>query len=115
VAELVARAVAVCDPDEHEDGLGRLQAQLEDDDEPITAVENLEERLALAVEGADYALDDPVVSVASAVALYLARQGGRTEADRDPQQLMHLAVRAHGHGDPPTAVTAWLDSRGVKG
>ena len=51
VSELVRIAVEVCDPDDRDPDLGRLEEQLEDDDEPITAVENLEERLAIAAEG----------------------------------------------------------------
>jgi hypothetical protein len=35
---------------------------LEDDDEPVTAVENLEEPLALAAEGADYQAENPAVA-----------------------------------------------------
>ena len=41
----------VSDPDGCDPALGRLEDQLEDDDEPVTAVEHLEERLALAAEG----------------------------------------------------------------
>jgi hypothetical protein len=59
VVELVRHAVEVCDPEDREQGLGRFEEQLEDDDEPITTVENLEERLALAAEGADYEIEDP--------------------------------------------------------
>ena len=48
VADLVRRAVAVCDPAGRDSSLARLETQLEDDDEPVTAVDNLEERLAIA-------------------------------------------------------------------
>ena len=51
VAELVRRAVEVCDPEEHDEALGRFERQFEDDDEPVTAVENLEGRLAGEVDG----------------------------------------------------------------
>jgi hypothetical protein len=69
--------VEVCDPDGRDPALGRLEEHLEDDDEPVTAVENLEERLALAAEGADYEAENPAVAVASAVVLYLGREGRR--------------------------------------
>jgi hypothetical protein len=111
VSEVVRRAVEVCDPDAVDPALGRLQEQLEDDDEPVTAVENLEERLALALEGADYDIDNPAVSVASAVALYLAAHHGTASYDRDPDELIRLAVSAQWHGDPPEAVADWLALR----
>jgi hypothetical protein len=113
VADLVRRAVEICDPDDREPALGRFEEQLEDDDEPITAVENLEERLALASEGADYAVENPAVSVANAVVLYLASKRGHGDDERDPRELMRLAARAQWHGDPPTSVTDWLAFRGV--
>jgi hypothetical protein len=114
VAELVRHAVEICDPDDHDPALGEFEEQLEDDDEPITAVENLEERLALAAEGADYEVENPAVSVATAVVLYLAAKRGRGGDDRDPQELMRLAVRSLWHGDPPSGVAEWLAERGVE-
>jgi hypothetical protein len=113
VAELVRRAVEVCDPEDREQALGRFEEQLEDDDEPITAVENLEERLALAAEGADYEIDDPAVSVATAVVLYLAAKRSSGDGIRDPRELIRLAARGQWHRDPPTAVVDWLGARGV--
>jgi hypothetical protein len=114
VADLVRRAVEVGDPEGREPALGQFEEQLEDDDEPVTAVENLEERLALAAEGADYEIEDPSVSVATAVVLYLAAKRSHGEEIRDPRELMRLAVRAQWHGDPPEAVVEWLADRGVR-
>ena len=111
VSELVRRAVEVCDPDGGDSVLGRLQEQFEDDDEPVTAVDNMEERLAIAAEGADYELEAPAVAVASAVVLYLAAKGGTADYDRDPRELTRLAVRAQWRGDPPTYVVDWLAGR----
>jgi hypothetical protein len=111
VSELVRLAVEICDRDGRDPALGRLEEQLEDDDEPVTAVENLEERLALAAEGADYEAEDPAVAVASAVVLYLASHGGRASYDRDPDELMQLAVKAQWHRDPPDSVADWLAER----
>ena len=113
MAELVRRAVEVCDPEDREPALGRLEEQLEDDDEPVTAVENLEERLAIAAEGADYEIEDPAVSVATALVLYLAAKRGRGDDVREPRELMRLAVRAQWRGDPPEAIVEWLGDRGV--
>jgi hypothetical protein len=115
VAELVRRAVEACDPDDREEALGRFEEQFEDDDEPVTAVENLEERLALADEGADYRIEDPAVSVATAVVLYLANKRSGGDGIHDPRELMRLAARSQWHGDPPESVADWLATRGVRG
>jgi hypothetical protein len=112
VSELVRRAVEICDPDRQDPALAHFEQQLEDDDEPVTAVDRVEERLALAAEGADYDIDDPAVSVASAVVLYLAahaRQG--RVGDDDPGEIIRLAVRAEWHGDPPGYVADWIAGR----
>jgi hypothetical protein len=111
VSELVRLAVEICDRDGRDPALGRLEEQLEDDDAPVTAVDNLEERLALAAEGADYDAEDPAVAVATAVVLYLASRGGEASYDRDPDELIRLAVRAQWHGDPPNSVVDWLEDR----
>ena len=93
VAELVRRAVAVCDPDDEDADLGEFEVQLEDDDEPVSAVENLEERLAVAEEGADVLLEKPGVMMATAVALYLAYRPDELRAD--PEHVLRLR-RARG-------------------
>src|SRR5437588_9789424 len=111
VAELVRHAVGICDPDDEDADLGEFEVQLEDDDEPVTAVENLDERLALAEEGADVLLEKPAVMMATAVALYLAHR--RDELDADREDVLRLAARAEWKGDPPDAVADWLAEQGV--
>ena len=111
VSQLVRRAVAICDPDDEDADLGEFERQLEDDDEPVTAVENLDERLALAEEGADVLLEKPAVMMATAVALYLAHR--RDEIDADREHVLRLAARAEWKGDPPDAVLDWLAEQGI--
>ena len=110
--EIAKRAVEVCDPDDRDERLGDLLLQFEDADEPVTAVENLEERVAIAVEGVDVEIDDPAVSMAAATILYLARR--RDELGNDPEDILRLAARAEWKGDPPEAVLDWLADRGVE-
>src|SRR6476661_2997454 len=102
VAQLVRHAVAICDPDDEDADLGDFEVQLEDDDEPVSAVENLEERLAVAEEGADVLLEKPAVMMATAVALYLAYRPD--EVRGDPELVLRLAARSEWKGDPPGAV-----------
>lgn len=110
--EISKRAVEICDPTDADQRLDDLLAQFEDADEPVTAIQNLEERLAIAAEGADFDIEDPAVSVATAVILYLAHR--RDELRDDPDKILRMAARAEWKGDPPEAVLDWLADRGVE-
>jgi hypothetical protein len=110
--DVVKRAVDIVDPDDEDPDMGRLEEIFEDADEPVTAVENLEERLALAIEGIDNEVENPAVSVAAAIVLYLAHR--RDELHDDPDDVMRLAARAEWRGDPPESVRDWLADRGVE-
>jgi hypothetical protein len=110
--EIAKRAVEIADPPDADERLGGLLEQFEDADEPVTAIENLEERVAIAVEGVDIEIDDPAVSMAAATILYLARR--RDELRAEPSKILRLAARAEWKGDPPEAVRDWLADRGVE-
>ena len=109
--DVVKRAVDIVDPDDDDPDMGELEEIFEDADEPVTGVENLEERVALAVEGIDNAVENPAVSVAAAVILYLAYR--RDELNADPYHVLRLAARAEWKGDPPENVRDWLQARGI--
>jgi hypothetical protein len=111
LAEIARRAYEICDPDGGDDGVGRVFSQLEDADEPVTAIQNLEERLALAEEGADIDGDNPGVTMTIATILYLAHR--RDEIAGDAEDILRLAARSEWRGHPPEAVTGWLNDRGV--
>jgi len=111
VSDLVRRAVEICDPVDEDAVLGDFERALEDDDRPVTAVTNLEEHLAIVVEGIDPEIENPAVSMAVAVVLYLAHR--RDEVDDYPADILRLAARAEWKGDPPSAVVDWLAERGV--
>ena len=109
--EIVKRAVDLVDPDDDDPDMGQLEEVFEDADEPVTGIENLEERVALAIEGIDNEVESPAVSVAAATILYLAYR--RDELDDDPEDVLRLAARAEWKGDPPESVRNWLADRGV--
>jgi hypothetical protein len=111
LADIARRAVEICDPQDNDAVLGDYLVQFEDADEPITAIQNLEERVALAAEGVDADVDDPSIAVANAVILYLAHR--RDEVGDDPDHVLRLAARAEWRGNPPEAVRDWLSDRGV--
>lgn len=110
--DVARRAVEICDPDDNDDRLGDLLAQFEDADEPVSSIENLEERVAIAVEGVDVEIGDPAVSMAAATILYLAHR--RDELHAEPRRILRLAARAEYKGDPPEPVVEWLVDRGVE-
>lgn len=106
VAQVVHRAIEVTDPEGANDALAELLERFEDDDEPVTAVEEFEEAVS---EGANSVGDpeaDPELAVAQAVAVYLAHR--RDELGEDPVELLRLAVRAEFDGHPPPLVEGWL-------
>jgi hypothetical protein len=110
--EIAKRAVEISDPTGADDRLSGLIEQFEDADEPVTGIQNLEERVALAVEGVDVEIDDPAVSMAAATILYLARR--RDELTDEPAKILRLSARAEWKGDPPNSVRDWLAERGVE-
>jgi hypothetical protein len=111
LAQVVHRAVEVCDPDGTDEDLSELLLRFEDADEPVTAVEDVELRMAEAVGSLDAEGDSAGLEMAAAVATYLAHR--RDELDEEPDVLLRLAARAEFDGDPPEEVVSWLDERGV--
>jgi hypothetical protein len=110
--EIVNRAVEVADPDGADERLNQLLAQFEDDDEPVAGVlDDLESRVADVVSFVDADIEDPAVSMATVMILYLAHR--RDELHAAPDRIMRLAARAEWEGDPPHAVVRWLADRGV--
>jgi hypothetical protein len=106
LAEIVRRAVEVCD-DGSSERLDRMLEQFEDADQPVTSVEDIEQALDEAV-GPD---SDPSLQMAGAVAVYLAHR--RDLIDADAEQLLRLAVRAEFDDKPPEQVARWLEARGI--
>jgi hypothetical protein len=105
LSQLVRRAVSIVDPDDEDGVVGDFEVRFEDADEPVTGIENLEERVGF---GGD---EDPAVVVAQSVVLYLAHR--RDAIDDDDDDILALAVRAEFNGNPPQSVLDWLNDRGV--
>ena len=106
LSQLVRRAVGIVDPDDEDGVVGDFEVRFEDADEPVTGIENLEERIGF---GAD---EDPSVIMAQAVVLYLAHR--RDEIDDDDESILSHAARAEFDADPPLPVQDWLSDRGVR-
>jgi hypothetical protein len=113
VSQVVHRAVEVCDSAGTDEDLADFFLRFEDADEPVTAVEDMEQRMAEAAGALDPEGDIPSLQMAAAVATYLAFR--RDQIDDDPDEILRLAARAEFNGNPPAAVANWLDEQGVSG
>ena len=111
VFDVVRRAVELSDPSDRDRRLGGLLESFEDADEPVAGIDDLEERLAAALQDVDYEDDDPALAMAAATILYLAHR--RDELNADADHVLRLAARAEWKGHPPQNVVQWLSERGV--
>ena len=112
LSQIIHRAVQICDPDGDE-GLADLLVRFEDDDEPLssTSAQIAEQRIAEEVGALDPQDEDAAVTMAGAVATYLAYR--RDEVGDDPRDILVLAARSEFEGRPPDNVRAWLADRGI--
>jgi hypothetical protein len=110
LSEVVHRAVEACG-DPSSPGLDDLLERFQDDDEPIAAVGDVEERLIEALGPPELDEEDPALRMARAVVIYLAHR--RDEVGAEATELLRLAARAEFHGEPPEPVGRWLEEQGV--
>jgi hypothetical protein len=111
LAEVVHRACGIVDPDDVDAAVGDFQRYFEDADEPITALGDIEERVATALSELDPAVANAALSVAGAVTIYLSFR--RDEYGTEPAKLLRLAAEAEWEGDPPELVVDWLTDREI--
>jgi hypothetical protein len=111
VADVVRRAVAICDPDAADEVVTDFLLAYEDSDEPVTALEGRDREFFETAQRVQGALPGATVQMAAAVATYLAfRRDAVSDADAD---VLRLAARAE-FGDPlPEDIAIWLQDAGV--
>ena len=112
VAEVVRRAVALCDPDGHDPAVTELETAFEDDDRSAPGLgDALAEELRTTAEGLDPEGDSGAVEMTAAVASFLATkpQGGDDRVD-----TLRVAARVAWGDQPPASVRAWLADHGVE-
>src|SRR5436305_13344765 len=107
--EAVRRAVEACD-DGTDNGLDELLDKFADDDEPISAVADIEQRLNEKIGPPEFDDDDAPMSMARAVITYLHFR--RDNVDVSDVELLRLAARAEFNGKPPDYVARWRDVQG---
>ena len=112
VAQLVQRAVALCDPEGIDEACSQLLLAYEDDDRvAVGLVDTLRDELDSTVEGLDPEHDSAAAEVAAAVAFYLA---SKPAGGSDDEATIREAVRVHWGDEPPENVRDWLDAQGVE-
>jgi RES domain-containing protein len=111
VADVVRRAVAICDPDGADEVVTDLMLAYEDSDEPVTALEGRDREFFETAERVQGLLPGATVQMAAAVATYLAFR--RDEAGDDDADLLRRAARAEFGDNPPGDVALWLQDAGV--
>jgi hypothetical protein len=92
LAEVVRVAAEAADPTGEDEAVAELVVRFEDRDEPVTAVEDVEEQLAEARGIIDLDGDSRALTTAVSVATYLAFR--RDQLDTEPEELIRLAERA---------------------
>jgi sirohydrochlorin ferrochelatase len=107
LAQVVHRAAEVVDPEGADPDVVDLLVRFEDADEPVTAIEDVELRIAEGAGAIDPQEESGPVQVARAVATYLAFR--RDEVTDDPDEIVRLAIRAEYDGAPPAPVADWLE------
>jgi hypothetical protein len=112
LSQVVRRACEVVDPDDTDPVVGEFERIFEDADEPVSALPDLESRMANVLQTLDPAVASGTLSMLGALTTYLAYR--RDELGADDETLLRLAARAEWNGEPPQAARDWLDARGVK-
>jgi hypothetical protein len=112
VSDIVKRACEIVDPDDGDAVVGDFELAFEDDDEPVTAVADLENRVATVLADLDPAVASGTLSMLGALTTYLSFR--RDELNGDDETLIRLAARAEWSGEPPAVVQEWLAERGVQ-
>ena len=112
LSQIVRRACDVVDPDDADSAVGAFERAFEDADEPVRALDDVENRVASVLQNLDPAVASGTLSMLGALTTYLSYR--RDAVDEDDATLLRLATRAEWSGEPPGAVREWLDARGVE-
>jgi hypothetical protein len=112
LSEIVRRAAEIVDPDDNDALVGDFELAFEDADEPVRALDDVENRVATVLQDLDPAVSSGTLSMLGALVTYLSYR--RDELAGKDETLLRLAARAEWAGDPPDAVRDWLDARGIE-
>jgi hypothetical protein len=113
VSEAVRDAAAIVDPGGADDAVMALYEVYEDDDRPVTAVEDLAGTLVATAEGIDPEGDDGAVLACAATAAWVGMNPRDHNEDHEPDHVLREGVRMAFGKEPPGQVGDYLASRGV--
>jgi hypothetical protein len=113
VSAAVRDAAAIVDPGDADDAIKALYEIYEDDDRPVTAVEDLAGMLVATAEGIDPEGDDGAVLACAAAAAWIGMHPHDRNEDHQADHVLREGVRmAFGKGVPPQ-VGGYLSGRGI--
>src|SRR6201985_1015559 len=102
VSEAVRDAAALVDPGDADDAIMALYEIYEDDDRPVTAVEDLAGTLVATAEGIDPEGDDGAVLACAAAAAWIGMNPRDRNEDHEADHVLREGVRmAFGKKVPP--------------
>lgn len=110
VSEAVTKAAAICDPEGGDAAVRGLIDSFEDDDRPVTVVEDLSGDLMSTERGIDPEQDTPAAQMTVAAAVWLSTN---PDQEHDGKHVLREASRLYFHGEPPGDVADWLSERGI--
>jgi hypothetical protein len=114
VSEAVRDGAALVDPGDSDDAITALYEIYEDDDRPVTAVEDLAGTLVATAEGIDPEGDDGAVLAAAAAAAWLGMNPRDHNEDHEADHVLRESVRMAFGKDAPKQVHEYLSGRGIK-
>jgi hypothetical protein len=113
VSEAVRDAAAIVDPGDADGAIMALYEIYEDDDRPVTALEDLPGTLIATAEGIDPEGDDGAVVACAAAAAWLGMHPHDRNEDHEGDHVLREAVRMAFGKEPPRQVADYLAGRGV--
>jgi hypothetical protein len=114
VSDAVRDAAALVDPGDGDDAITALYEIYEDDDRPVTAVEDLAGTLVATAEGIDPEGDDGALLATAAAAVWLGMHPRDRNEDHEVDHVIREGVRATFGKDAPRQLREYLESRGIR-
>jgi hypothetical protein len=114
VSEAVRDAAAIVDPGDADDAIMALYEVYEDDDRPVTAVEDLVGTLVATAKGIDPEGDDGAVLAAAAAAAWIGMNPRDRNEDHEADHVLREGARMAFGKDVPSQVESYLSGRGVQ-
>ena len=113
VSGAVRDAAALVDPGDADDAIMALYEVYEDDDRPVTAVEDLAGTLIATAEGIDPEGDDGAVLATAAAAAWIGMNPRDRNEDHNADHVIREGVRMAFGKEVPSQVAEFLSARGI--